>query len=370
MKIKDIASAIERLLPPGLAQSWDNVGLLVGDPKADARRILVTIDTTQAVVAEAKRLKVDLIVSYHPLIWDGLKRITAAGPAAAVYEVIRAGIAVYSIHTSLDVIAGGVNDGLAEAVGMVDTEPLGDFVEDPTGPQYKVVTFVPTGDLNKVAEALYRAGAGAIGHYSHCGFQTSGTGTFLPLDGAHPTIGRRGRLESVSEIRIETVVRAGQVEAVIAALRKAHPYETPAFDVFRHHDVERRLGLGRTGRLAKPATVRQILAKVKRVTSAKAAGIVGSQDRLVRKAAVCAGACGKILHAVIAAHCDLYLTGELKHHEAVAAQEAGLTAVCLSHSVSERFALSRLIRELKLALPQVTIRQSVRDADPFEWKMI
>ena len=370
MKVRDIASAIESLLPPALAQSWDNVGLLVGDPDADARRILVTIDTTGAVVREAKRLNVDLIVSYHPIIWDGLKRITAAGPTAAVYELIRAGIAVYSIHTSLDAIAGGVNDGLADAIGLVDAEPIGDFVEDPAGPRYKVVTFVPAGDLDKVAEALYQAGAGAIGNYSHCGFQTEGTGTFLPLDGAQPAIGTRGILESVPEIRIETVVSADKVAAVIAALRKAHPYETPAFDVFQHHDVERRFGLGRMGRVAKAAKVRNLLAKIKKTTGAKAAGIVGSQDRLVRKAAVCAGSCGKILQAVIAAGCDLYLTGELKHHEALAVQEAGVTAVCLSHTVSERFALRKLIKELNTVLPLVTILQSTKDADPFEWKMI
>ena len=370
MRIKDIVSAIERLLPPGLAQSWDNVGLLLGDPDADAKRLLVTIDTTAAVVAEARRLKVGLIVAYHPIIWDGLKRITAGGPTAGVYALIRSGIGVYSIHTSLDVIAGGVNDALAEAVGLVDAEAIGDFVDDPAGPRYKVVVFVPATDLVKVAEALYRAGAGQIGHYSHCGFQTAGTGTFLPLEGAHPAIGLRGRLETVQEVKLETVVSADKVAPVIAAMRKAHPYETPAFDVFRHHDVERRFGLGRMGRLPAPAGLDALLRRVRAATGAKAVGIVGRQDRLVKKAAVCAGSCGRILHAVIAAGCDLYLTGELKHHEALAAQEAGMTAACLSHSVSERFALKKLTRELKKALPSVTIRQSTKDADPFEWKMI
>ncbi|MBP8304552.1 MAG: Nif3-like dinuclear metal center hexameric protein, partial [Phycisphaerae bacterium] len=128
MKIGDIAAALERLLPKALAQSWDNVGLLVGDPRAEARRVLVTIDTTAAVAAEARRLRTDLIVAYHPVIWDGLKRVTATGPTAVVYDLIRSGIAVYSIHTSLDAIAGGVNDALAECIGLVDAEPIGDFV--------------------------------------------------------------------------------------------------------------------------------------------------------------------------------------------------------------------------------------------------
>lgn len=370
MKIGDIAATLERLLPKALAQSWDNVGLLVGDPQAEARRLLVTIDTTAAVAAEARRLKVDLIVAYHPVIWDGLKRITATGPTSVVYGLIRSGIAVYSVHTSLDAVAGGVNDALAECIGLVETEPIGDFVEDPAGPRYKVVTFVPAGDLNKVAEALYEAGAGAIGNYSHCGFRIAGTGTFLPLDGAHPTVGTRGRLETVQEIRIETAVCADKVAAVIAALRRAHPYETPAFDVFRHYDVEKRVGLGRMGRLARPARVPRLLNRIRKVTGARAAGLIGRQDRVVKRAAVCAGACGKILQRVIDTRCDLYLTGELKHHEALAAQEAGLTCICLSHTVSERFALGKLVKELKSALPGVTIRSSAKDADPFEWTRI
>ena len=370
MKVQDIAATLETLLPKALAQSWDNVGLLVGDPQAQARRLLVTIDTTAAVAAEARRLKADMIVAYHPIIWDGLKRVTATGLTSVIYDLIRSGIAVYSIHTSLDAIAGGVNDALAESIGLVDAEPIGDFVEDPAGPQYKVVTFVPMGDVNQVAESLYQAGAGAIGNYSHCGFQIPGTGTFLPLDGSHPTIGRQGRLEIVKEVRLETVVRADKVAAVITALRKAHPYETPAFDVFRHHDVERRIGLGRMGSLARPARLPQLLTRIKKATGAKAVGLIGRQDRTIRKAAVCAGSCGKILQTVISADCDLYLTGELKHHEALAAQEAGLSVVCLSHTVSERFALARLTRELKKALPGVIIRQSAKDADPFEWKMI
>ncbi|MBP8305187.1 MAG: Nif3-like dinuclear metal center hexameric protein, partial [Phycisphaerae bacterium] len=236
--------------------------------------------------------------------------------------------------------------------------------------QYKVVTFVPVGDLNQVAEALYRAGAGAIGNYSHCGFQVAGTGTFLPLEGAHPAIGKRGRLEAVQEIRMETVVRADRVAAVIAALRQAHPYETPAFDVFRHCDLEKRTGLGRMGRLARPARVPRLLNRIRKVTGARAAGLIGRQDRLVKRAAVCAGACGKILQRVMDAGCDLYLTGELRHHEALAAQEAGLTCICLSHTVSERFALGRLVQELKNELPGVTIRRSAKDADPFEWTRI
>jgi dinuclear metal center YbgI/SA1388 family protein len=370
MKIKGIAEAIEGIAPLGLAQEWDNVGFLVGDRGKPIKKILITIDTTMAVVEEAKKFGADLILSYHPIIWDGLKSVTADGETANVYELIRNGICVYSIHTALDVAAGGVNDALADILGIENPEPIGDYVADPAGPQYKVITFVPQKDVNAVAEALYEAGAGAIGNYSHCGFQTAGTGTFKPLAGAKPTIGKRGKIEQVNEIRLETVVPSDKVAAVIAALRKAHPYETPAFDVFRHYDVENKIGLGRMGSLKKPLSMDKAIANIKAATGCKTIGLVGPARRTVKKAAVCAGSCGKIVNTVIAAGCDLYLTGELKHHQALAAQETQMSCICLSHSVSERFALKILAKQLKNRLKNVTIRISTKDKDPFTWKEV
>ncbi|MBC8378958.1 MAG: Nif3-like dinuclear metal center hexameric protein [Planctomycetes bacterium] len=367
MKIKDIASAIEQIAPLGLAQGWDNVGLLIGDPDKVIKNILITIDTTMAVVEEAKKQKADLILSYHPVIWDGLKRVTADGETANIYELIKAGISVFSIHTALDVAAGGVNDALADILGIEDAKPIGDYVADPAGPQYKVITFVPDNHINSVAEALYAAGAGAIGNYSECGFMHEGVGTFKPLAGSNPTIGTHGKRQRVSELRLETVVAADKVAAVIAALRKSHPYETPAFDVFQHCDVENRLGLGRFGKLKTPLSMAKAIANIKSVTGCKAVGLVGPAKRTVKKAAVCAGSCGKIINSVIDADCDLYLTGELKHHQALTAQEAGLTCICLSHTVSERFALKNLAKQLKNRLKNVTIRISKKDRDPFTW---
>ncbi len=219
MKIKEIAQAVEEIAPLGLAQDWDNVGLLVGNPGKTIKNILLTIDTTQAVVAEAKAQKADLILAYHPIIWDGLKRVTADGETAHIYDLVKSGISVFCIHTALDVAVGGVNDLLANILGIENAEPIGDYVADPAGPQYKIITFVPQDAVNTVADALYEAAAGAIGNYSHCGFQSDGTGTFKPLAGSNPTIGKRGKLETVNEIKLETVVPSGKVAAVIAALR-------------------------------------------------------------------------------------------------------------------------------------------------------
>jgi len=370
MKVKEIAQKIEEIVPLKLAQDWDNVGLLIGDSRKDIKNILLTIDVTRGVLDEARNLKTDLIVSYHPLIWDGLKKVTAEGPTGVVYDLIRSDIAVFSIHTALDSAVGGVNDGLAEMVGIVDGKPIGDYVANPAGDNYKLVIFVPVKSATKVSNAVFAAGAGAIGNYSHCGFGTEGTGTFLPHEGAKPAIGKKGELEKVEEIRFEAIVPAGKLNEVVAAMLKAHPYETPAYDIFKLHNTEMPFGLGRIGELAKPVRIPQIIQQIKKTTGAKAVGLIGDQKRLVRRAAVCAGTCGTIINLVIAAKADLYLTGELKHHQALAAQEAGLTCICLSHTVSERFILKKLARQLQKQIKTVKISISKKDADPFNWKNI
>lgn len=366
MKIKDIAEKIDEVVPLKMALDWDNVGLLIGDAKKDVKKILLTIDTTKEVLAEAKREKTDLIISYHPVIWDGLKKITTDDSTYVVYELIRANIAVFSIHTALDVLTGGVNDGLAEIIGITNPKPIGDYIDYPDGDNYKLVVFVPAGALTKVSNAVFAAGAGAIGNYSNCGFGSEGEGTFLPLEGSHPVIGRKNKLEKVHEIRFETIVPAKKLDAVIAAMKKTHPYEMPAYDVIKLYN-ENLMGLGRIGMLEKPAKISELIRKIKRATGAKAVGLVGDEKKLVKKAAVCAGTCGKIINTIIAAKADLYLTGELKHHQALAAQEANLTCICLSHTVSERFILKKLAKQLQKKLKGTIIKISKNDFDPFRW---
>ncbi len=370
MKVKDIANQIERTVPLDLAQDWDNVGLLIGDPLKNVKNILLTIDVTKDVLAEAKKLKADLIVSYHPIIWDGLKKITADSQSTVVYDLARCGIAVFSIHTALDAAIGGVNDGLAEIIDIRDAKPIGDYVDSAIGDNYKLVVFIPIKSVEKVSDAIFAAGAGKIGNYSHCGFAAVGAGSFLPLKGAKPAIGKKGRIEAVPEIRFETIVPPEKLEDCITAIKNAHPYETPAFDVFKLYNPQTKFGLGRIGKLAKPMRTEQIIRRIKKFTGAKAIGMIGDEKRLVKTAAVCAGSCGKLIDLVIAAKADLYLTGELKHHQALAAQEAGLTCICLSHSVSERFILKNFAKQLQKKLKKVIIKISKKDADPFRWKEI
>lgn len=368
MKIKDISKKIDELIPLKLAQDWDNVGLLVGDGNKNAKNILLTIDITTEVIEEAKKLKSGLIVSYHPVIWDGLKNVTPDSSGNIVYELITNNISVFSIHTALDVVAGGVNDGLAEMIGLENTEPIGDYVEVHEGDNYKMVVFVPSESIARICNSIFAAGAGWIGNYSNCGFTSQGQGTFKPLKGSNPAIGKHGRTETVPEIRFETIIPSGKLQTVIEAMKQAHPYEEPAYDIFKLHNDKNRFGLGRIGTLSKPTRLADIIKKIKKATQAKAFGIIGDEKRLIKKAAVCAGSCGKIINNVMAAGCDLYLTGELKHHQAMAARDGNLTCICLSHTVSERFILKKLAKQLQKTLPKVTIKISKKDKDPFNWK--
>ncbi|MHC4843045.1 MAG: Nif3-like dinuclear metal center hexameric protein [Planctomycetota bacterium] len=368
MKTKDIQKKIETIVPLELAQDWDNVGLLIGDLQRNVKNILLTIDITSKVLAEAKKLKTDLIISYHPVIWDSLSKITKEGASDIVYELIRANICVLSLHTALDVVCDGINDMLAKIVGIKDAKPIGDYVHNPASESYKLVVFIPVEAVSKVSNAVFKAGAGNIGNYSHCSFRTKGQGSFLPLDGARPAIGRKGKLEKIPEIRFEAIVPSAKLQQVVSAMLKAHPYEVPAFDCFKLFNPQDKIGLGRVGKLAKPTQLKNIIKHIKKSTGAKAIGIIGKKNRLVKTAAVCAGSCGKIINQVISQNIDLYVTGELKHHYALAAQESGLTCLCLSHTVSERFILKKLAKQLQKLLKQVKIRISKADSDPFKWK--
>ncbi|HPS55945.1 MAG TPA: Nif3-like dinuclear metal center hexameric protein [Sedimentisphaerales bacterium] len=370
MKVRDIANTIRNIVPLELALDWDNVGLLVGNGQKEVKNILLTIDISKDVIAEAKKLRTDMILSYHPVIWDGLKTVTAEGSGGIVYALIKSDIAVFSVHTAVDIMFGGVNDGLAEMVGITDAKPIGDFVSSPSQDNYKLVVFVPQKSLAAVTNAVFKAGAGAIGNYSNCGFASQGVGTFKPLKGSKPAIGERGKIEKVDEIRFEAIVPAEKVEGCIEAMRKAHPYEMPAYDCLKLYERVDKFGLGRIGKLGKPTQLTEIIKRIKKATGAKAFGFVGNEKRLVKTAAVCAGSCGKIINSVIAQNVDLYLTGEIKHHQALAAKEAGVSCICLSHTVSERFVLKKLAKELQNQLKGLNINISKKDTDPFNWKNI
>jgi dinuclear metal center YbgI/SA1388 family protein len=363
VKLEELVQAMEQIAPTRHAESWDNVGLLVGDPQQDVSRAMLTIDYTPEVACEAAGARCDAIIAYHPPIFSALKRVTSSGAGAAIYDAIRRGIAIYSPHTALDVADGGTNDVLADVLGMIDRSPL-KLVETKAN-QYKLVTFVPVEYAEKVSRALFDAGAGRIGDYSSCSFQTKGTGTFFGEAGTKPAVGSAGKLEHADEIRVETVVPIAKLETVIRALRQSHPYEEPAFDLNQLAAPPEAIGIGRIGKLPGEATADMLINRIKRELNIPHVLVAGDATRLVRRVAVCAGSCGDVLDQLIAQKCDFYLTGEMRHHDALRAAARGVTVVCALHSNTERIALKRLQERLMQALPDLPSVLSQNDRDPF-----
>lgn len=363
MNVKQLTDAMEQIAPTRYAESWDNVGLLVGDPGQKLSKCLLTIDYTSAVANEAKDAGCDAIVAYHPPLFDAVKRVTSDGTTQLIFDAIRRGVAIYSPHTALDVATGGTNDMLADALMLTDTRPL--KLSTPKAKELKLVTFVPSNAIDKVSKALFDAGAGRIGNYTQCSFRSTGQGTFFGEAGTNPTVGQAGKLETSDEVRIETVVPINAIDRVVAALKQSHPYEEPAFDLVMLAAPPEGLGIGRVGKLPGEATAEMLINHLKRELQLDHVLVAGDPQKLVKRAAVCAGACGNLLDDAIAAKVDLYVTGEMRHHDALKAIRAGLVVVCTLHSNSERAVLKRLQTKLKELLPNLQTMISQQDRDPF-----
>ena len=246
-----VCAFLDRFAPPALAADWDNVGLLLGDEAAEVGRVVTCLTVTPNVVAEAIDEKADLIVTHHPILFRGAKRLsTTTAEGRLLWPLARAGVAVYSPHTAFDNTVGGINDSLARRLGLSNVGPLRRHDGER---RCKVVVFVPDADLQKVSDALFAAGAGAVGQYEQCSFRSAGTGTFFGTEGTNPTIGEKGRREDVSEWRLEVVCPEATLPAALAAMRKAHSYEEPAFDVYPLKPLPGTAGEGRVGEL--PAAV-------------------------------------------------------------------------------------------------------------------
>ena len=357
--VVDLLKAMSEIAPPSLAESWDNTGLLVGDIRSSMKRGLLCIDYTSEVARECDELGVDTVVAYHPTIFEPMRNLRAGD---VVFEAVRAGRAIYCPHTALDLADGGTNDVLAEAIGMVSLQPLKPR-DCPDSNNVKLVVFVPDSGVEQVADAMYSAGAGQIGAYRRCSFRSNGTGTFFGLDSANPVVGKAGRDERVVEVRLEVVVPVQRLGVVIDAMKTAHSYETPAYDVYRLVDGQQR-GAGRFGTLAAETTVEHLVARLKVILGLSHVLVAGPLDKKIVTAACCAGSCGKLLDAALAKRADVYVTGEIKHHDALRAAAAGLTVICTLHSNSERATLPVLQKRLAKMLPQVQWMLSKADRDP------
>ncbi len=365
MALKNVEAQLNKTLRPELAQSWDNVGLLVGDPEQIVRRMTLCIDLTPAVLREAQARRAELILAYHPPIFEAIKTVRA-DRQEVIFQAVRSNIAVYAIHTALDVLPSGTSDALADLVDLVDRKPVEAVERKGGGKKSKFVVFVPYDikHVEKVSLAIFEAGAGRIGEYSCCSFLTAGNGTFLGSEKSHPAVGKAGQFETVEEMRIEVVADNAVLPEVIRAVKAVHPYEEPAFDIYPLAEVGGEdLGLGRIGRLAKPADLKTVAGMVKRRTGLKHLQVVDAGTGKLSRAAVGPGSCGKMLDP-LEGKIDLFITGELRHHNGLDAARKGISVICLGHGNSERIALKGLQNLLTSTLPDLDISISNRDVDP------
>lgn len=359
--VSDLSTFLDGFAPPALAAEWDNTGLLLGETGTQVERVMTCLTVTPAVVEEAVAEQVGLIVSHHPVLFRGAKKlVSASGEGRLLLPLLRHGVAVYSPHTSFDNCVGGINDGLCRRLGLVNVKPLR---PRDGAKQFKLVVFVPDSDLAKVSDAVFAAGGGVIGQYEQCSFRLAGTGTFFGTDATNPTVGAKGRREEVGEHRLEVVVPEGKIDAAIAAMRRAHSYEEPAFDVYPLR-VNPGGGEGRVGELAAPVPLGELARLAKRELRANGVQLVGDPAKPVTRVAVACGAAGEFLGDARRANADAFLTGEMRFHDCLAAQAAGVGVILPGHYATERPGVEDLATLLGETFPALRVWASRSERDP------
>ena len=371
MKLEHVIEGLRTIAPERLAESWDKVGLHVGDPAWNVRRAMLCIDLTEAVMAEARAAKADLVVAYHPPIFKPLDALTTADvKQRIILEAAMLRVAVYSPHTALDAAAGGVNDFLAAAC-----DPKAEAVrpirrhQSAASHEVKLVTFLPADDVDRVRSALSRAGAGRIGDYDQCSFTLAGEGTFRGSPSTNPAVGKADKFERVAELRLEMVCPAGALPDAVAALRDAHPYEEPAFDIYPLETpppapTDDAVGQGRIVTLSKPTPLRTVIGRLKKALGLKHLD-VGADDLAasVRTIGLCAGAGGSLLDE--AGDIDAFFTGEMRHHDVLAARARGVSVILAGHTQTERPFLPAYRERIEAAVGNgVTLKISEYDRPP------
>lgn len=315
--VGDIRSVLERAYPPALAESWDHVGLLAGDPSDPVETVAFALDCTERTARAAIEAGAQLLVVHHPFLLRGVNSVAADTPKGQVlHQLIRNGVALFAAHTNADCARPGVNDHLIELLGATSGRPI--VPKDPAAKDRWGV-HVPEGSVEELKAALFDAGTGLIGRYSRCAFQVLGTGQFLPESGADPALGEVGREEKVPEVRLSFVALRSRRRAILATLRASHPYEEPAFDITEiasDAPLETLPGLGRVGKLPRPEPLREFVQRVADALPETVWGVraTGDPDRMVRTIAVCSGAGDSLLDSVAGLGVDAYVTSDLRHH--------------------------------------------------------
>lgn len=368
LKCQTIAGMIDKLAPQKYKEEWDNVGLLVGNPQKDVSKVMIALDATYDVVSEAVAKNVDMIVTHHPVIFKPIKNIRVDNPEGRILTMlIKNDIPVYSAHTNFDITRSGMNDILCNVLGIYNEEILQITYSE----EYKkIVVYVPSGYEDVVKTAMCNAGAGFIGNYSNCTFQTAGIGNFKPLEGTNPFIGEIGKIENAQEIRIETIAPKRLVKKVISAIIKVHPYEEVAYDIYPVETGYDNFGLGRIGYI-KGTTLRELANQVKAKLKISNLRVVGNLNKTINKIAVCGGSGGSLINMASFKGADALITGDIGYHDAILADELGLSIIDAGHFGTEKIAVNfiaeYIIDEVQKLDRDIDVIISENQKDPFKF---
>jgi dinuclear metal center YbgI/SA1388 family protein len=370
LSLSSLVSALNALAPLTFAEEWDNVGLLV-DPRArgaelDVERVLLTIDATSEVLREAQEARIQCLIAYHPPLFRARKRLSVQADPAA-FAAIEGGFAVYSPHTALDSAPGGLNDWLVEGLGEGRVRALSPHLGHDAGGELKLVVFVPKSDVDSLRDALACAGAGTIGAYRQCSFNIEGEGTFFGDESTQPALGSAECLERVQETRLEMVCPQSALPALVSAIARVHPYEQPAWEVYPlAAKPHARAGTGRELVLHEPITIDEAISRVKKHLGLAQVRLASSaahaQGAHLSRIAACAGSGGSVFEGHQA---ELFLTGEMRHHDVLARVSSGQSVILCEHTQTERGYLPRLReRLLEATNAKLDVRLATSDREP------
>lgn len=368
--LNKIISVMAKFSPHRDAMDWDNVGLQVGDYNSEIKKVMVTLDINEEVLQEAIDNKVDLVISHHPLLFNGIDNIhNQTTKGRIIMQAIKNNIAIYSAHTNMDIATDGLNDLLAEKLNIKNTEI---FSQEKELKIYKLAVYVPEENADIVKEAIFKKGAGHIGNYSKTSFSYKGEGTFLPGENTNPHLGKKGEIKKVDEIKIETVVPANKVENVIKAMLKVHPYEEVAYDIFELPLQSNYKGLGRIGDLKEPKSLKEYGKEIKEVLNINKLKVRGNLSEEIKKVAICSGAGADYISLASAKGADLYITGDVKYHEAQLAEELELNLIDAGHYGTEKIMREGMTDYLQQRITadnlKVEIIKSQINTNPFQVK--
>lgn len=363
MKLRELTAHLESIAPLSLQEPYDNSGLLAGDPDLEVEQALIALDCTEQVVEEAIRTGCNLIISHHPIVFKGLKSLTGASYVERVLmKAIRHDIALYAIHTNLDNVTGGVNSKIADRLGLRSQAIL--------APKQhllrKMVTYVPRSHVETVRQALFDAGAGHIGNYDQCSFNSAGYGTFRAREGSDPHVGEIGEQHREEETRIEVVFPLYRERAIVLALYETHPYEEVAYDIYKIENAYHQTGSGMIGQLAEPLDELAFLGLLKERLSATVIRHTELLGKTVQRVAVCGGSGGFLLQDAMRSGADVFVTADYKYHEFFDA-EGKILIVDVGHFESEQFTSELLLEIIQKKFPTFAVRLTGIQTNPINY---